>query len=296
MGGPAPQKEPRTVEIICPEAIPLRFELGSITARTMAFFFDFFLLTFSGVIAIVGMVLLGILSGMLGPLGLGIVIFFILRQFYFALFETLWHGTTPGKRLLGLRVISKDGSSLGVDAVLTRNLMRDVELFLPLGIIAAPEQLFGDVPGWIVLPAIGWMLVIFALPLLNRERMRAGDLAAGTLVVFLPKPRLLFDEAARTSYAPADGSPGLVFSPRQLSFYGEHELETLADLIRKIDEGKVEFADQTIIASTIAKKIGFEGLEPWQMPTLFLRAFYKQQRAELEKALLFGKRKANKWE
>ncbi len=84
------------------------------------------------------------------------------------------------------------------------------------------------------------------------------------------------------------------FSRQQLSFYGEHELETLAALLRDAQAGKARPQDLQVVAHTIAKKIGFRGSAPHEDPRRFLRAFYEQQRAHLERQLLFGKRKASK--
>jgi uncharacterized RDD family membrane protein YckC len=72
--------------------------------------------------------------------------------------EVLGGGRTPGKRLVGLRVIRADGGPVGLGESLARNLLRAVEV--PLGY--APAVL-----------AVG----------LGPRRQRLGDLVAGTLVV-----------------------------------------------------------------------------------------------------------------
>lgn len=96
------------------------------------------------------------------------------------------------------------------------------------------------------------------------------------------------DEAARPSWQPIE------FTPAQLRVYGEYELETLAGLLRDADAGKATGADLRAIAHTIAHKIGYRGPEPNREPHRFLQAFYKRQRAELEKRLLYGKRVESK--
>ena len=72
--------------------------------------------------------------------------------------EVAWHGQTPGKRALGLRVVRLDGAPVGVGESLVRNALRVVEL--PLGYAPA----------------------VLAVALSPR-RQRLGDLVAGTLVV-----------------------------------------------------------------------------------------------------------------
>jgi uncharacterized RDD family membrane protein YckC len=58
--------------------------------------------------------------------------FFVLRNFYFVGFELSAAAATPGKRILGLRVASRDGGRLRPGAIFVRNAMRELEVFLPL--------------------------------------------------------------------------------------------------------------------------------------------------------------------
>lgn len=285
----------RSFELESPEAVVLRFPLAELVARGTAFVIDLALILAATTIVILACSMFAGLTGLAEPVAVMLVGMFLVRHFYFVFFEVFWHGATPGKRLMNLRVISRDGSGLSVDAVVTRNLVRDIELFVPLTILAVPEQVFGEVPEWLWIPAALWMLVIALLPVLTRERTRAGDLAGGTVVVRVPRAPLLADEAARASLAPASPqSETIALTAQQLAIYGERELEVLADLIRNIDEGRASEDDQARIARTIAKKIGYDGPEPRLEPTRFLTTFYKLQRAALEKRLLFGKRKASK--
>lgn len=283
----------RRFELESPEAVVLRFPLAELPARVLAFGVDLFCIAALTIVLVLAGALLSGLSGLAEPMAGVLIGLFLVRQFYFVIFEVIWHGSTPGKRLMHLRVISRDGSGLNVDAVITRNLLRDAELFVPIALVAVPEQIFGEVPGWLWAPAVLWVGLVSLLPLLSRERTRAGDLAGGTVVVRVPRAELIADEAARTSLTPA-ASGAIELTAQQLSIYGEKELEILADLIRKIDDGRASIEDQAHIARTIAKKIGYDGPEPVREPTRFLTTFYKQQRAALEKRLLFGRRKASK--
>ena len=285
----------RSFELESPEAVVLRFPLAELVPRGTAFVTDLALILAATTIVILACSMFAGLTGLAEPVAVMLVGMFLVRHFYFVFFEVFWHGATPGKRLMNLRVISRDGSGLSVDAVVTRNLVRDIELFVPLTILAMPEQVFGEVPEWLWIPAALWMLVIALLPVLTRERTRAGDLAGGTVVVRVPRAPLLADEAARASLAPASPQAETIeLTAQQLAIYGERELEVLADLIRNIDEGRASEDDQARIARTIAKKIGYDGPEPRLEPTRFLTTFYKLQRAALEKRLLFGTRKASK--
>ena len=78
---------------------------------------------------------------------------------YFMFFELVMRGQTPGKRSMKIRVVRDDGTPVGANEVLIRNLLRMVD-FLPAGY------------------ALGAM-VMFPSPLAKR----LGDIAAGTIVV-----------------------------------------------------------------------------------------------------------------
>jgi uncharacterized RDD family membrane protein YckC len=84
---------------------------------------------------------------------------FLIEWGYFVVFEAAWNGTTPGKRLLKLRVVKAGGYPLSfVDAVL-RNLLRTAD-FLPVGYLLG-------------LLVMSW----------DSRFARLGDRAAGTMVV-----------------------------------------------------------------------------------------------------------------
>ncbi|MBX2999552.1 MAG: RDD family protein [Caldilineaceae bacterium] len=84
---------------------------------------------------------------------------FLIFWGYYVLFEYLWNGQTPGKRLVNIRVVRMDGNPAGITEVMVRNLVRIVD-FLPSG--------YG----------LGLLTMFF-----NRQARRLGDFAAGTLVI-----------------------------------------------------------------------------------------------------------------
>jgi uncharacterized RDD family membrane protein YckC len=292
MRGSQPRREP-TLDLVTPEGFPLSFAIAGPIERLFALLMDLALLGIALVAVVVVMVLAGLALGSQDIWAIGLFALFVLRHGYFAYFEIFWHGETPAKRAFGIRVVSRDGSGLGADAVLARNIMRDIELFLPLAAVAAPSSLVGPSPAWLWAPALSWVALLALLPLSSRERTRAGDLIAGTIVVRVPPSTALADEAAPTSVGTRRA---LEFSREQLSIYGEHELETLADVLRKAERGQADNFDLLIIARTIAAKIHYAGGEQELDPQRFLRIFYRAQRASLEKKLLLGKRKASKFD
>jgi hypothetical protein len=78
---------------------------------------------------------------------------------YFAVFETVWNGQTPGKRYMCLRVISQTGRPITTFEAITRNLLRIVDEF----------------------PLIYVVGIVSAL--LSPQNKRLGDYVAGTVVV-----------------------------------------------------------------------------------------------------------------
>lgn len=285
----------RTLELTTPEGVPLRFDVADPISRGGAFILDVVLVVLVSVPVIV-LFAVWLTTGILvdGGVALLIICVFFLRHGYFAFFELLWHGETPGKRVLGLRVVSRDGGSLEPPAVLARNLLRDVELFVPLLLLLNPGAL--TLTGsWILgLAAASWALAVGMLPLLTREHRRMGDLLADTVVVVVPRSELLLDEARRSTRRDLQAREP-TFSDEQLAIYGEHELETLAEILRQADL-RADPSELALVARTIARKTGYAGNEPQQEPLRFLRAFYRAQRAALEKKLLLGKRKADKFD
>ena len=92
-------------------------------------------------------------------LGIILLINFAFYWGYYIFFEILWNGQTPGKRLVGLRVIRLDGTPVSAAEVVIRNLARTIDL----------------------LPAAYGIGVVTMF--VNENSRRLGDLAAGTVVV-----------------------------------------------------------------------------------------------------------------
>src|SRR5918996_875599 len=69
-----------------------------------------------------------------------IILVFLLMSGYFAFFEWLWHGQTPGKRALKLRVIREDGRPITFFEAMVRNLLRNFDImpwpFYSIGLIS----------------------------------------------------------------------------------------------------------------------------------------------------------------
>ncbi len=289
----------RIREVTTPEGIPLPMVLATVGQRFEALFFDL-LLQFLALLA---------LSLVMGLLGIGawiddpessiwagtffMLVMFFMRTFYFAWFEVRWQGRTPGKRRAGLRVMDAAAGPLKTEALLVRNLMRELELWLPLQLAFNPGGLLPNAPAGIALGAAAWVLLFAFLPLLNKNRLRAGDMVAGTIVVLAPKRTLLHDiggqEFSRQQRS-EKVTPDFDFTDKQLDAYGIYELQVLEDLLRRTDPLKKDA--MKAVARKIRRKIKWKGRPPDD--NRFLRAYYAALRARLEKKLVHGKRKEDK--
>lgn len=151
-----------------PERVPLHFALASIGNRFIACAIDHTI----QVIVLIGMLILFLLISNTMDVGvrlvnapkwviaLLVVMQFLIINGYFAIFEWIWRGQTPGKRWLKLRVIREDGRPISFYEAMIRNLLRLIDFMVP------PFYSVG-------------LVSVFA----TERDQRIGDLVAGTVVV-----------------------------------------------------------------------------------------------------------------
>src|SRR5258706_9756442 len=152
-------------QIVTPEGVPIPVNLAEHGARLTAFVLDlviWLLLTLAIYIPIFS--LISYSRGSLIAVSIALFIGFIVRNMYFVYFELAWRGATPGKRIVGLRVIDRHGGPLLATSVIARNLTREVEMFLPLGILMSGGRAAGGAVDWEHLSLAIWMLFFAALP------------------------------------------------------------------------------------------------------------------------------------
>ncbi len=284
----------RQRELVTPEGLALPLTLASRGSRLGALLLDL-------VFLVVGLIVFLIVLGMVGlnlfdegdtanvspiielVVVVIILIVFFARYGYFLAFELGPRGATPGKRLLGIRVAARDGGRLTAEAVIARNLLRDFEVFMPLGYLISLSfgGVSGDgVSGW---ATFAWLMLFLLFPVFNKDRLRAGDLIAGTWVVEAPRVKL----ADAMSTAP-DHSRDYRFGEAELKVYGEHELQVLESVLR---QNNPEAMREVMFA--ICRKIGWTAGTGHERE--FLEAFYNALRGHLESGMRFGKRKADKF-
>ena len=163
--------------------------------------------------------------------------------------------------------------------------MRELEVFLPLTLLIMSAE--DQISGWIRLLGLVWTGVFVLFPLFNRDKLRVGDLIAGTIVIHAPRTKLKKDI---TSVSPVVNAARFAFTDAELDTYGIHELHVLEDVLRQsTSEIKTRVADR------IREKIGRKK-QDGEDDLPFLEAYYAALRARLEQKMLFGERKEDKFD
>lgn len=169
-----------TTRIEAPELVAFEFELAGPWRRAWAYGAD--LIVRSVLLVLLAMLLLASASafGSIDDVvethaALALLAWFGLEWFYHVLFEWLWDGRTPGKRLFHLRVVKSGGYPIGLQDAMLRNLLRAADLLPPL------------LPGSLPLPTY---LVGMLVSASDRQFRRLGDQVADTLVI-ADRPRFL---------------------------------------------------------------------------------------------------------
>jgi uncharacterized RDD family membrane protein YckC len=180
---------PEKLTIDTPEQVPLEFVLASVGSRFLAFALDT-LFQLGGFVLLV-LIALGV-SAVSAVLSLDSAVWvlagliltaFVVYYGYFAAFEALWNGQTPGKRMVGLRVILVTGRPITAYESILRNVVRLVDQ----------------------LPAM-YATGILSI-LLTAKNQRLGDLAAATVVVY-ERPTEARDMLAVPDHAILPGNAG----------------------------------------------------------------------------------------
>src|ERR1700752_4534292 len=187
-----------------PESVPLHFALASIGNRFLACAIEHTIqLLILALIVITSLIIANfsslansIESAPKWVIAIMIVVVFLIFSSYFAFFEWLWSGQTPGKRWLKLRVIREDGRPITFWEACVRNLLRTFDM------MPAPFYSIG-------------LISVFV----NSRDQRVGDLVAGTVVVRereaeAPEFANVFaspvsDRALRRSFKPVDFTASL---------------------------------------------------------------------------------------
>ncbi len=243
-----------------PEQTPLEFPLAGIGSRFLALAIDT-LIQFAAMFVLVPVTLMATLGtesifrgGWSWPAAIAILIWFCIYYGYFALFEAVWNGQTPGKRIVHLRVIQESGRPVTPYQAFARNLLRIVDqipTFYAVGILTA---------------------------LLSRQSKRLGDYVAGTVVVH-EKPL----ETAQAGWENWEKPASARYNASRL---GTEEIQLLETFLQRRSFLSVEVRAQMSrqIADRLAQKLGVAP-EERRSPTLpggdeaFLEALLQERRS-----------------
>ena len=196
------------IGVITPEAVEFTFDLSGLASRVFALIVDI-------IIQIVAVFLVVIILGMFsitfefgGGFNVGMILLlvsiFLFEWGYFIFFELIWNGRSPGKKLMGCRVIRDGGLPVNFTASFIRNLIRPVDYFLSALMIG--------------------FFIVFASPTYKR----LGDMAAGTLVVVERRMTLveLMTDRRVAAFRPSHPPLGL-FSKAEVSKLTPTQLNTI---------------------------------------------------------------------
>ena len=237
-----------------PEQIAIEFPLAGIGSRFLAIMFDI-LVQFLGyvVLALIAALAFGGELKRVWPSAwnwssaIFILVVFCLYWGYYAFFETIWQGQTPGKRHAGIRVIKDTGRSITAFEAIARNLVRVVDL----------------IPGFY---AVGCVTMF-----LNKKSKRLGDFVAGTVVVHEKKA-----EAAEPFFNLQPGAQLPVYPVSKLSNDDLVLIETF--LGRRLDLApEVRSSTAKRIAEHIAQKLELQA-QPQSDNENFLETVAKEYR------------------
>lgn len=273
-------KAKKVRQFVTPEGVDLELRIASAGLRFGALLVDLILIVLALILFSLAMLWIGLAAQSDVTVVVWMLGAFVLRTFWFVGFELGPHAATPGKRLMGIRVVARDGGRLTADAVVARNLIRELELFLPLMMLGAGAS-EDMVSGWTMVAGILWSLTLSLFLLFNRDRMRMGDLIAGTWVVMAQRAKLDADIAVDAA------GDAMAFTDAELAVYGIFELQELERVLRGRDPRAMRE-----VADAIRAKIGRPVAEE---DDVFLLSYYRQLKARLERKLLFGKRREDKY-
>lgn len=191
-----------------PEGVAFSLQLAGPISRFLAWSVD--MATIFAVMSLVNSIfgVLGILSRDLAG-ALNVLAYFVVSIGYGILTEWRWRGQTLGKRLLRLRVMDRQGLRLQFSQVVIRNLLRFVDS-LPV-----------------------FYLVGGLACLTSRHAQRLGDLAANTIVIWIPQiPEPDLDQLLEGKYNSFRDYPHLEARLRQRVSPQEAQL-ALQSLLRR---------------------------------------------------------------
>jgi uncharacterized RDD family membrane protein YckC len=197
-------------QVITTEKVPIAYRVAGLGSRFLAWLIDLGLLA---VLVVAGAGAGAVLDTLRPGVGGAVIVLWIfaLQWGYFLFFEWLWAGQTPGKRVLGLRVLQMNGTAISFVQAAVRNVVRAADAPLPLCY------------------ALGFVVAAG-----NRHHRRLGDLAAGTFVAYVER-RSRAVRPLPEGPPPADRALAVLVRQR-LAQLDRPQQQTLLDLCLRRDQ------------------------------------------------------------
>ncbi len=264
------------VTIETPEHVQFSYELAGLGSRFLALVLDTLI---QGAGLLVVLLLLSVINRLLNwtlpdlgeaaglPITMLIIVFSVtlLVLVYFIVFELIWNGQTPGKRIGGMRVIRAGGGAIGFAASAIRNILRLIDS-LPIFYLTGGSFAF-----------------------FTRASQRIGDLAAGTIVV---KERLWEypgeKEEADLGEAADDqaqaGEPAVHRARGYVSSLSPEQIRTVSRFIERRSELSADTRSQlaTRIAASLREQFPgltlTEGEDPERLLEIVYQAHLQRER------------------
>jgi len=146
-----------SVKALTPEGIEFVLSPAGLPARTFAYAIDKAIQWF--ILMLVSLFFMYLLRNFIG-IWVVLILNFCVEWFYHVICELCFHGQSPGKRLMGIRVVKSDGSPVDPASSFLRNLLRFADTFFFLFHIS------------------------FITIAVSSAFRRIGDWAGGTIVIY----------------------------------------------------------------------------------------------------------------
>jgi len=166
------------------EGVEIHLRMAGPYVRVLAYLLD--LLIRLGVLIVAGLLLqlMGFIFGFNVVQGLSMLLMFVLMFFYYIIFEAGKRGASPGKRIMGLRVVDTSGAPISFGQAFIRNMLRFADGLPP--------------------PFYGFGLLS---TLLTKRFQRLGDLLANTVVIYDRLPKMHIATLPPVLHSTAPGVP-----------------------------------------------------------------------------------------
>lgn len=243
------------VAIETPEHIVFRHRVAGPARRFFAYLLDLVICYGAWLLVAIVVVIAAFGAGAVGDaaeqttkagVGFLLVLLFAAQWIYFVVLEG-WLGTTPGKKALGLRVVTTTGRPIGFRAAALRNILRAAD--------ALPAAYLGGLVSFAGLMSMA----------LSRRFQRLGDLVAGTMVIVPEHARA----AAPLVLWPAAHPQELAQLPDVVSLDADERLAIELFLRRRLRLGRArELELAQMIAEPLSRRFNYRHPDPSRMLAL----------------------------